>query len=103
LLFSSFAPVGAGLVYPGGAPPDPPPAFLSFLVPEFTWMISRLDLAMRALNLQTFWRQFRFLGEKIICQRVSYFGVSEKLFAVFALQSPSSHRPDTILKTTDGT
>ena len=58
---------------------------------------------MRALHLQTFGGQFRFLGEKIVGERVSYFGVREKQITVFALQSPSSHRPDTNLKTTDGT
>jgi len=58
---------------------------------------------MGALNLDTFWRQLRFLGNEIVSQRVPYFGLREKLLTVFALQSPSSHRPNTNLKTTDGT
>jgi hypothetical protein len=66
-------------------------------------MVIRLSFAMRALNLQTFWGQLRFFREKIVSECVSYVGVSKKKFTVLALQSPSSHRPDTSLKTTDGT
>jgi hypothetical protein len=54
-----------------------PLSILTFVVSEFGWLIGSLSFAMRALYLQTFRRQLRFLGEKIVCECVSYFRMRE--------------------------
>jgi hypothetical protein len=75
-------------------------AFLTLVVSEFGWLIGSLSFAMRALHLQTFWRQLRFLGEKIVRQCVSYFRMREQLVAALTLQDPFRHWPDTRIKPT---
>ena len=75
-------------------------AFLTFVVSEFGWLIGNLSFAMRALHLQTFRRQLRFLREKIVCECVSYFRMREYLVATLTLQDPFRHWPDTSLKPT---
>jgi hypothetical protein len=78
------------------------PGLLTFPVPKFVWFVGSLAFAMWALNLQTFWRQLRFLRDEIVSQRVSYFGVREQPVAILASQDPFSHWPNTRPKRTDG-